>query len=250
MSGANALGLRSNWPRLELLSDQSLLYAIALLPIVAYPFLPSVGRSGVRCELFLIWSAVVPLTLMLAMRFYFEGPILEVEEYFIWLMYTLAMAGIQGLRVPSDRLPKPTDFNLAAGLPEGFLIFALIDFFSNGIPLFTPTWIGWLSRLLYLLFAFFFILAVPLVVFTFWDAPRALFKFTTRQVSEWYWLPENGTLCLRADCLEAFLFGRYRKAFGDFTFPHDYAQLLGTPSTAMNKLLSIDDENEAESAVL
>ncbi|KAM3499597.1 hypothetical protein MY10362_007158 [Beauveria mimosiformis] len=194
MSGANALGLRSNWPRLELLSDQSLLNAIALLPIVAYPFLPSVGRSGVRCELFLIWSAVVPLTLMLAMRFYFEGPKLEVEEYFIWLIYSLALAGIQGLRMPSDRLPKPKDFNLVAGLPECFLIFALIDFFSNGMPLFTPTWIGWLSRLLYLLFAIFFILAVPLVIFTSLDVPRAYLKFTTRQVSEWFWLPENGAV--------------------------------------------------------
>ncbi|KAM3557028.1 hypothetical protein ARSEF4850_005267 [Beauveria asiatica] len=192
MSEANALGPGSNWPVLDLLSDQFLLTIIALLPIVAYPFLPSVGRSGVRCELFLIWSAVVPLTLLSAMRFYFEGPILKVEDYFFYLIYILAATGIQGLRVPSDRLPKPTDFDLVAGVLQSLVVFALIDRFSNGISLFTPTCIGWLSRLLYLLFAFFFTLAVPLVAFISWDAPRAFFKFSTRQVPEWYWLPENG----------------------------------------------------------
>ncbi|KAF1739732.1 hypothetical protein CRV24_001668 [Beauveria bassiana] len=194
MSEANELGLLPNRPMLEVLSDQFLLNVIALLPIIAYPFLPSVGRSGVRCELFLIWSAVVPWTLILAMRFYFEGPILEVEEYFMWLTYVLAMAGIQGLRVPSDRLPKPTDFNLAAGLLQCSVIFGLINFFSNDISLLTPTWIGWLSRLLYFLIAFIFILGVPFFVFLSWDAPTAFLKFTTRQVPEWFWLPENGAV--------------------------------------------------------
>ncbi|ATY62472.1 hypothetical protein A9K55_007162 [Cordyceps militaris] len=39
--------------------DKQLLVVLTVLPIVAYPFLPSAGRLGIRCEIVLIWSCLL-----------------------------------------------------------------------------------------------------------------------------------------------------------------------------------------------
>ncbi|KAK8147923.1 hypothetical protein G3M48_000714 [Beauveria asiatica] len=198
MSEANELRLLSNWLTLKVLPDQFLLTVITLLPIVAYPFLPSVGLSGVRCELFLIWSSLVPVTLITAMRFGYGVPAPEMGLWLSVLTFAVmtfpARAGIRRLRVPHDSPPKPTYCVNTAVDMHCILSLALLSLLGDDALSAAPTWIGWLPHLLYLLIVLFVVVAAPFVVFLCWDVTETIFKFTTRQVSWWYWLPENGAV--------------------------------------------------------
>jgi len=194
MSNTNKQDVLPSWP-MPLLSNKALLAVVAVLPVVAYPFLPSVGRSGVRCQIFLVWPSLFCFALVQIIRVLEWGsgrPYFGIDSPWLYtLLWCSTTAGLKGLLMPRGRKPKPEDFSFSA------TSVVFIFYFSN---LFDDVFVlghaetGWLGHLLRLLiinvgtivvgYAFYWCLDELSTIF--------LFRFTTRQVPWWYWLPENG----------------------------------------------------------
>ncbi|KAJ6780001.1 hypothetical protein PWT90_10461 [Aphanocladium album] len=180
----------------HLIDVQTLITFMALIPIIAYPFLPSVGRSGVRCEIFFIWSCSVGFTLV-KMAAYMQtdsdGPKLSIARWQA-LLFTLPMvAGVLGLRVPCIRKANAKDFSYLAGFLQtsglfwGFDLAEKTLYPQQGV-------LGWQLYILRLLGIILFLITVGAAAYTIVEhyVPVVVCHFITRHVSWWFWLPENG----------------------------------------------------------
>lgn len=181
---------------LHLPGDQALVALMTLLPIIAYPFLPSVGRSGVRCEIFLIWPSLLIAALITTIRTIDLGsgkPVFGIQLWQAILNFLSALAAIQGLRVPSSREPKPKGFSYTAEYLPVFFTYVFLKLFDD-VFLLKPAEVSWLFYLLRLLMVSVGIVTMGFIVFLYLTdlATAMLFKFITRGVPCWYWLPENG----------------------------------------------------------
>lgn len=85
---------------------QILLAATCLLPVLAYPFLPSVGRSGLRCEALLVWNAVVLAVFLTVNMVIFHW---QADLWPLVVMHMSGLAGFRALRVPSSHELKAED---------------------------------------------------------------------------------------------------------------------------------------------
>lgn len=196
MFGAGDLESFANWLMQHRFSEKVSVLLMTGLPIIAYPFLPSASRLGFRCEIFLIWPFLLVATLTVAIRATEHGSEGHKFGIDLWqgsLILVSASAGFRALCVPSGRKPKPRDFSRTAELLPVFSGVGLLVLFDD-VFLLEPAELDLLPRLMRLLTVAVGICSVSLTIFFFFEcqATAFIFKFTTRRVSWWYWLPENG----------------------------------------------------------
>lgn len=196
MFGASKLEIFANWLIPFRISERLLVLLITILPILAYPFLPSASRLGFRCEMFLIWPFLLIAILTVTIRATEQGSKGHEFVMDLWqstLILVSASAGIHGFRVPSGRKPEPRDFSRTAELLPVLIGVGLLFLFED-VFLLKPAEIDLVPRLLRLLTVAVGICSVSLMIFFCLNLKFTafIFKFTTRHVSWWYWLPENG----------------------------------------------------------
>lgn len=175
--------------------DNQLLAVLIVLPIFAYPLLPSVGRSGIRCEIFLVWSSLLGIAILKTAAWAEIAPGLALGE--LWqgaLLITTAAAGIEGLCAPRRGKAEPRDFHYAALVIQGFSILGAIDWFQDVVFPEAAEAVGWPFYIFRLLIIVFGCLPIGLAFLMFLEiyARDVIHGFTTRRVSWWPWLPENG----------------------------------------------------------
>ena len=184
----------SDWSTLP--SDHIVGEILTLLPFLAYPFLPSVGRSGIRCEYTLIWSHVIVFVYLCTSREMGRGSVGPLFPPPIWQLvaiYHSLWIGIESLRIPSNREPKVKDFNSLARLLGWNYSYGLLYFFGYNIFDIAPAGYSWLACI----FRLMVLVEVVVIFYSLFSyfledhTARLLFVFTTRRVSWWYWLPEN-----------------------------------------------------------
>lgn len=108
--------------------DDQVLAVLIVLPIFLYPLLPSAGRSGIRCEIFLIWASLLSVMVIKLADWTEIAPGLALAEP--WqgaVLITTAAAGIEGLCVPRDRKAEPQDFHYAAIIVQGLSLLSAVD---------------------------------------------------------------------------------------------------------------------------
>lgn len=174
--------------------DNQLLSVLVVLPIFAYPLLPLVGRSGIRCEISLIWSSLLSAAIIKTAAWTGIAPGMALGE--LWqggLLILSAAAGIEGLCVPRSRRAKPQDFHYAAVAIQGFSLLGVVDHFLGAV-LSSAAEVGWPLYIFRLWTSVVGFLAVGGVFLIFLEiyAKYLIHGLMTRQVSWWPWLPENG----------------------------------------------------------
>lgn len=204
----------TEWILSETPSYEFLLATIALLPIIAYPFLPSPPRSGVRCEFFLLWPGIFGILLILIELCLWGGPKekITIAGYYPTrpLIICSTLAGLESFlmqapRVAIPRPPRDSDdfklfyaFNMSLQCAMGFVTTTPVVLFMDDLfPGYFPTTLGgWLEYLMRFLVIGFGVLALGFagVVCLHEWGPPVLDRFIARRVSWWYWLPENGAL--------------------------------------------------------
>ncbi|XWX02035.1 hypothetical protein V2A60_010067 [Cordyceps javanica] len=167
-------------------SYKILLTATCLLPVLAYPFLPSVSRSGIRCEALFVWYGVVLGVLSFANGFLFRW---ELELWQITLVEIYAMAGYAVLLLPSSSEVKVDDLDLTARMLATEVVWYQTGVFQDTL---LARKSGWMARASLQLFGGFFV-GYLIFLATRDYLSGALFHFFTRRVSWWHWLPENGS---------------------------------------------------------
>lgn len=186
--------LISDWSTLP--KDRILSEILTILPLVAYPFLPSASRSGIRCEVSFIWTPVLVYIYLLTSSHNVDGsadpyPLPPTWQTIVPL-YSLYI-GIEAILVPSSREPKAADYNSLAkffGLP---CTYGLLYCLGHNVYDITPDGYSRLACVLRLM-ALCLIASVLFSLFNHFlldAAARLVFAFATRRVSWWCWLPEN-----------------------------------------------------------
>ncbi|OAQ95779.1 hypothetical protein LLEC1_04985 [Akanthomyces lecanii] len=174
--------------------DNQLLAVLVVLPLFAYPLLPSARRSGIRCEMFLIWSSLLSAVILKTATWSKAAPGLVLGEFWQGAMLTIsATAGIEGLRVPRSRRAEPEDFHYAAKFMQGFALLRAVDWLLDavGSAAAEAGWPLYIFRLLTSVVGFMIVGGVS-ALFLEIHAKDMILRFMTRQVAWWLWLPENG----------------------------------------------------------
>ncbi|XWW97998.1 hypothetical protein V2A60_005994 [Cordyceps javanica] len=170
----------------EMFNSRFLIGGVCLLPVLAYPFLPSVGRSGVRCEVLLLWNAAVLVAFLTANRL---TVLWSVDLWPIVVMQLYGLVGFRALRAPSSREPEAEDFVSAAEHVVVWPLWASIGLVMDTINAREPGWVA--LALIQSLGGVFVGFLAKLAAARYLS--EALRCFVTRQVSWWHWLPENGS---------------------------------------------------------
>lgn len=181
-----------------MLSCQILFPATCLLPVLAYPFLPSVGRSRLRCEALLVWNAVVLAAFLTVNRVIFRW---QVELWPLIVMHMYGLAGFRALRVPWSRELKAEDLVCTAEHVVTWMFWGYLDLVMDTIEARESGWMALAS----LQFLGGFVVGYVARLAAGCYLSQALLHFVTRRVSWWRWLPEDGSDNEFGPCWSMFL---------------------------------------------
>ncbi len=146
--------------------------------------------------MFLIWPSLLSLALKrttIWIRHGSDRPALVMQDWQVTLFLLSALAGIQGLCVPRNREATYRDFTYTAGIVELSVLHNLLRPIEAAFRS-SVAELGYLLYICRLLGTAVGLLTIGVAICGCLEyyAPSALLHFTTRHVSGWYWLPENG----------------------------------------------------------